>query len=67
MIIDERVNAENFTMRTSDIYRGDRIEYWERRINRQLYTFSRVTWGDGSVTIRAYRDRTATVVHHWGA
>lgn len=67
LIMSRRVERERYTMRTSDTYPGDRVERHVRGINGHRYEFSRIVWGDGSVTVTAYRvtDGRSEIVHEW--
>lgn len=53
------VERDTYWMRRSPSYRGDLVERRVREINGKRYEFTRVTWGDGSVTVRAYRGNSA--------
>lgn len=53
------VGRETYRMRTSPSYRGDVVERRIREINGRRYEFTRVTWGDGSVTVSAYEEESA--------
>jgi hypothetical protein len=61
MTISERKNVESYRMRGTD-----RVVSYERTINGKLYQFSRVRWGSGEVTVRAWRGNTTEVLHQWG-
>jgi hypothetical protein len=59
--ISPRTNVQTYRMRGTDY-----VECYTRPINGKLYTFSRVRWGSGEVTIRAWMGNTTTVLHQWG-
>lgn len=65
LVMSRRVECERYTMRTSDTYPGDRVERHVRGINGHRYEFSRIVWGDGSVTIRVHRYNSTDLVHEW--
>lgn len=48
------VRREVYRMRSSAQYPGDRVERRERLIGGKRFEFTRIHWGDGSVTVRAY-------------
>lgn len=50
------VGRESYRMRSCAAYPGDRVQVREWLINGKRYEFTRIAWGDGSVTVRAYRD-----------
>lgn len=51
------ISTEQYRMRASAQYPGDRVKRRVREINGRRYEFTRIVWGDGSVTVRAYRGR----------
>jgi hypothetical protein len=53
------VSRETYRMRSSAQYKGDLVERRTREINGKLFEFTRVTWGDGSITVRAYQGTSA--------
>lgn len=63
--ISKPFGFEAYRMRSSAEYKGDRVTSHKRTINGNLYTFTRIVWGDGSVTIRAYAGTTTHVLHEW--
>lgn len=53
--IGARECVESYRMRSvPGGYPGDHVRRHERVINGRRYEFSRIAWGDGSVTVRAY-------------
>ncbi len=63
--ISERRRVENYRMRSSADYPGDLVERHERVINGHRYEFSRVQWGDGSVSVRSWIGGTTITTHDW--
>lgn len=61
MTVSERKNIESYRMRGCD-----RVVSYQRVINGKLYSFSRVHWQSGEVTVRAWLGNTTTVLHQWG-
>lgn len=48
-------HAETYRLRSvPGGYPGDIVKCHDRVINGKRFSFSRITWGDGSVTVRAY-------------
>lgn len=45
--------------------KSDLHEVRSRRINGKLFDFVRVTWRDGSITVRAYEFSTTNILHEW--
>jgi len=58
-----RSNREEYGMRGTDW-----VEEYTRMINGTEYEFSRVTWGDGAVTVRAWIVGGSAYypIHQWG-
>jgi hypothetical protein len=57
-----RSNVETYSLHGTDV-----VEAYTRMINGREYEFSRVTWEDGAVTVRAWSAQCDTlVVHEWG-
>lgn len=67
MPFTELVNVERYRMRSSSEYRGDRVERRTRLIGGKRFEFARIRWGDGSVTIRAYRGGSGEPFREWTA
>lgn len=65
--ISPRYSKELYRMRSSRTYRGDRVERHIRRVYGKEIEFTRITWGDGSVTVRAYKKDTTLVLHEWNS
>lgn len=61
----ELVEAESYRMRTSATYPGDHVERRVRLIGGKRFEFSRITWGDGSVTVRAYVGGAGVPFREW--
>lgn len=67
MKIGKRTMVVQFRMRyVQGGYNGDLVECHERVINGKVFSFSRVTWASGEVTVVAYRDRSVERLHEWG-
>jgi hypothetical protein len=64
--ITDRAIAEAYRMRSvKGGYPGDWVERRESVINGKRFEFSRIKWGDGSVTVRAHKAGTTIVLHEW--
>jgi len=46
-------------------YRGDYVYRYVRRYNGSAFEFTRIVWGDGSVSVSAHRAGTTEIVHEW--
>lgn len=67
MEISRRRRVESYRMRyVQGGYNGDHVECHERIINGKVFSFSRIRWASGQVTVVAYRGRTADRLHEWG-
>lgn len=65
--ISKRFDIERYRMRSTATSRGDRVQRHTRWINGRKFDFNRVTWADGSVTVRAYKGGTTVVLHEWNS
>lgn len=53
------VRAEEYRMRSSSTYPGDVVQRRVREFNGKRFEFTRIAWGDGSVTLWAYEGRSS--------
>jgi hypothetical protein len=61
--ISPRFNEETYTMRGHAGRKSDQVENHSRKINGKVYDFSRVTWANGDVAVRAFKGGTTNLVH----
>lgn len=61
-----RVGEHGYQMRGNATIPSDHVYAWSRLIGDAQYEFSRVTWADGSVTVRAWKVGTSVPVHTFG-
>lgn len=67
MKIGKRMRVERYRMRyVQGGYNGDWVENHERVINGKVFSFSRIRWANGLVTVVAYRGRSCDRLHEWG-
>lgn len=61
------IDSESYRIRSSPTYKGDRVErrYW--LINGKRFESTRITWGDGSVTVRMYFGASAEPFREWSS
>ncbi|MGW5130861.1 hypothetical protein [Streptomyces sp. NPDC004135] len=65
--IGPRTDVEDYRMRSvPGGYKGDLVHHHAREIGRRRFDFSRVEWGDGTVTVTAWIAGTTNAVHQWG-
>jgi hypothetical protein len=60
-----RTSEHRYQMRGNATIPSDHVYAWSRLIGTTQYEFSRVTWADGSVTVRAWKVGTSVPVHMW--
>lgn len=65
MAFVEVVREEAYRMRSSATYRGDYVQHRELLIGGKRFEFTRITWGDDSVTVRAYVAGQAAPFREW--
>lgn len=63
--IGPRTDVETYRMRKSPTYKGDYVETHTRMINGKPFDFSRVFWGDGTVSVCARIGGQVTEVKYW--
>lgn len=65
MTFVQLIRTESYRMRKSAQYPGDYVERRTRLVGGKRFEFSRITWGDGSVTVRAYAGDSAEPFREW--
>lgn len=65
MAFTRLVGFERYRMRSSAQYPGDQVTREAREINGKRFEFSHIVWGDGSITVRAYRGNSAEPFREW--
>lgn len=48
-------------------YPGDWVEHRTFTAGGKSFESSRISWGDGTVTVKVYEAGTTNVVRHWGS
>lgn len=59
------VDNETYRMRSSPTYKGDRVQRRVWEFNGKRFEFTRIVWGDGSVTVRAYAGESPEPFREW--
>jgi hypothetical protein len=60
-----RTDVDEYRMRSSARYKGDRVHHHNRQIGSREYEFSRVEWGNGEVSLTVWLAGTTVAVHKW--
>lgn len=64
--IDKRRNEETYRMRSvAHGYPGDLVHTFTRGINGTTYTFNRVRWGGGTVSVAATKEGESVPFHYF--
>jgi hypothetical protein len=62
--IGARQERETYRMRSSAEYQGDYVESHARWINGRKFDFTRIFWGDGTVSVSATPYGRTDILHH---
>lgn len=65
--ITDRTIERPFRMRSSPSYPGDWVERRTFTAGGKRFESSRISWGDGTVTVKVYEYGTTNVVRYWGS
>lgn len=63
MKLSPRYNHETYSLRGHSGRKSDRVTRYSRKINGKAFEFSKIQWGVGGTTIRAYQAGTANILH----